>query len=52
VGEFHQARVPITIHTDDPACFQTTLTREYDLAEKTFGLPAANSFRYAFQTSK
>ncbi len=43
---------PITINTDDPAFFRTTLTREYELAEKMFGLPleemAANSFRYAF----
>ena len=52
VGELHRAGVPITIHTDDPAFFQTTLTREYELAEKMFGLPAeemaANGFRYAF----
>ena len=44
--------MPITIHTDDPAFFQTTLTREYELAEKMFGLPAeemaANGFKYAF----
>jgi adenosine deaminase len=47
--------VPITIHTDDPAFFRTTLTREYELAEKMFGLPAdelaANSFRYAFRAN-
>jgi aminodeoxyfutalosine deaminase len=52
VRELHQAGVPITIHTDDPAFFQTTLTREYELAERMFGLPAeemaANSFKYAF----
>jgi aminodeoxyfutalosine deaminase len=56
VGELHQAGVPITIHTDDPAFFQTTLTREYELAEKLFGLPAeemaANSFRYAFRAGE
>jgi adenosine deaminase len=56
VRELHQAGVPITIHTDDPAFFQTTLTREYELAEKLFGLPAeemaANSFRYAFRAGE
>jgi len=52
VRALHEAGVPITINTDDPAFFHTTLTREYELAEKIFGLPvvelAANSFRYAF----
>jgi aminodeoxyfutalosine deaminase len=52
VRALYDAGVPITIHTDDPAFFRTTLTREYELAEKVFGLPpeelAANSFRYAF----
>ena len=41
VRELYDAGVPITIHTDDPAFFHTTLTREYELAEKSFGLPAA-----------
>src|ERR1700722_6776286 len=53
VRKLHDAGVPITINTDDPAFFHTTLTREYELAEKNFGLPAdelaANSFRYAFR---
>src|SRR5579863_7462084 len=53
VRALYDAGVPITIHTDDPAFFHTTLTREYELAEKMFGLPpeelAANSFRYAFR---
>ena len=48
----YDAGVPITIHTDDPAFFRTTLIREYQLAEEVFGLPvaemAANSFRFAF----
>src|SRR3984957_5580179 len=52
VRTLYDAGVPITIHTDDPAFFRTTLTREYELAEKVFGLSAeelaANSFRYAF----
>src|SRR5580704_5773074 len=53
VRALYDAGVPITIHTDDPAFFHTTLTREYELAEKVFGLPAdvlaANGFRYAFR---
>src|SRR5580704_9090043 len=53
VRTLYDAGVPITIHTDDPAFFRTTLTREYELAEEVFGLPAdqlaANSFRYAFR---
>jgi adenosine deaminase/aminodeoxyfutalosine deaminase len=52
VRKLYDAGVPITIHTDDPAFFRTTLTREYQLAEEMFGLPleemAANSFLYAF----
>ncbi len=52
VRALYDAGVPITIHTDDPAFFRTTLTREYQLARDFFGLPAdelaANSFRYAF----
>lgn len=56
VRTLYDAGVPITIHTDDPAFFHTTLAREYELAEKVFGLPigelAANSFRYAFQPSE
>lgn len=55
VRALYDARVPITIHTDDPAFFRTTLTREYQLAEETFGLPAEelarNSFRYAFRAA-
>jgi aminodeoxyfutalosine deaminase len=56
VRALYDAGVPITIHTDDPAFFRTTLAREYELAENTFGLPAAelaaNSFRYAFRATE
>ena len=43
------------INTDDPTMFQTTLSREYQLAQDAFGLTdaqlaglAANSFRASF----
>jgi aminodeoxyfutalosine deaminase len=56
VRKLYDAGVPVTIHTDDPAFFHTTLTREYELAESIFGLPAdelaANSFRYAFRANE
>jgi adenosine deaminase/aminodeoxyfutalosine deaminase len=56
VGKAYAAGVPITLNTDDPAFFHTTLSREYELAENLFGLPvkelAANSFRYAFDPDK
>lgn len=52
VRKLYDAGVPIILNTDDPAFFRTTLIREYELAERVFGLPidelAANSFRYAF----
>jgi adenosine deaminase/aminodeoxyfutalosine deaminase len=52
VRKIYDAGVPIVINTDDPAFFHTTLIREYEIAERLFGLPAdtlaAASFRYAF----
>jgi len=52
VREIYDAGVPIVLNTDDPAFFRTTLIREYEIAERLFGLPAeplaAASFRYAF----
>jgi aminodeoxyfutalosine deaminase len=52
VRKIYDAGVPIVLNTDDPSFFRTTLSREYELAERVFGLPvdelAANSFRYAF----
>jgi adenosine deaminase len=45
----------LTLNTDDPAMFQTSLGREYQLAQDTFGLNdeqvrelAMNSFRASF----
>jgi aminodeoxyfutalosine deaminase len=55
VRELYAAGVPIVLNTDDPSFFRTSLTREYELAERMFGLPvdelAAASFRYAFAAS-
>jgi aminodeoxyfutalosine deaminase len=46
------AGVPITINTDDPAFFRTTLDQEYEIAERLFGFQpeelAASAMRYAF----
>ena len=47
----YDAGVPVTLNTDDPAFFRTSLSQEYEIAS-TLGLPAeelaVNSFRYAF----
>ncbi|HEV2690580.1 MAG TPA: adenosine deaminase [Bryobacteraceae bacterium] len=52
VRRIHDAGVPVILNTDDPAFFKTSLTREYEIGERVFGLPveelAGNSFRYAF----
>ena len=55
IRRLYDAGVPITINTDDPAIFSTTLSGEYDLAQRQFGFSeselqgiAANAFRYRF----
>jgi adenosine deaminase/aminodeoxyfutalosine deaminase len=49
------AGVPITLNTDDPGIFQTTLSREFQLARDTLGfgeqelkIIATNAYHYAF----
>jgi adenosine deaminase/aminodeoxyfutalosine deaminase len=55
VRQLYDAGVPIVLNTDDPAFFHTTLTREYEIAERCFGLSpeplAAAGFRYAFDSA-
>jgi adenosine deaminase/aminodeoxyfutalosine deaminase len=56
VRRLYNAGVPITLNTDDPAMFATTLTGEYELAARQFGFSdgelrgiAQNARRYAFR---
>lgn len=54
VRRLYNAGVPLTLNTDDPGIFRTTLTREFELAqslgftEAELSGIARNAFRYAF----
>ena len=55
VRKLYDAGVPITLNTDDPGIFQTSLCAEFEIAAREFGFGrdqlreiAGNGFRYAF----
>jgi adenosine deaminase/aminodeoxyfutalosine deaminase len=55
VRRLFDAGVPITLNTDDPGIFGTSLAHEFQIARKTFGFSegelksiADNAYRYAF----
>jgi aminodeoxyfutalosine deaminase len=55
VRRLFEAGVPLTLNTDDPGIFDTTLEREFALARDIFGFSepeleeiAANAYRFAF----
>lgn len=58
VRRLYEAGVPITLNTDDPPMFGTTLEREYQVAADEFGFSeeelravAENGFKFAFEES-
>jgi aminodeoxyfutalosine deaminase len=55
VRRLFDAGVPITLNTDDPGIFDTSLAREFQIAREAFGFSeeelqriAANAYRYSF----
>jgi adenosine deaminase/aminodeoxyfutalosine deaminase len=55
VRRLFDAGVPITLNTDDPGIFETSLAREFEIARDVFGFSeselktiADNAYRYAF----
>jgi adenosine deaminase/aminodeoxyfutalosine deaminase len=59
VRRLFDAGVPITLNTDDPAMFKTSLEHEYRIAAERFGFSQAelqqiadNSFRYAVKSPR
>jgi adenosine deaminase/aminodeoxyfutalosine deaminase len=55
VRKYFDHGLMLTLNTDDPAMFQTSLTREYELAQSEFGFTdehlrelARNSFEASF----
>ncbi len=55
IRKLFDAGVPVTLNSDDPDMFRTSLVREYQIAQKTFGFTehelrelARNSFRTSF----
>ncbi len=44
LAELHRAGVPLTIDSDDPAIFETDITREYAYAESIAGIDAVLAF--------
>jgi adenosine deaminase len=58
VRRLYDAGIPITLNTDDPGIFDSTLVEEFLLAAREFGFSraeleeiAANGFAYAFDPS-
>ena len=50
IAKLRDAGVPVTISTDDPPFFHTTMTAEFDMLAKTFGW-GADDFKMANETA-